>query len=139
MNALRPGAAPAPGTPAPGTLRWAVRLLFGEAAALALLTAYLLVMDVIADPADLRVAIALTVLTALFAAALAAVARALARRSAAARGPAIVAQIMLMVTAYYLIRGGLWWLGAPLLLLGLTVAVLLVLPPTTRALGLPGT
>ncbi len=44
--------------------------------------------------------------------------------------------MMLMVLSYYMIRGGLVWLGVPLLLLGLAVGVLIVLPPTTRALGL---
>ena len=120
---------------APATLVWAVRLLLAEAAALAVLTAYLIVQDVTADAADRVVAIALTVFAALGAVAVAALGRALARRSGAARGPAIVVQLMLMVLSYYMLKAALWWLGVPLLLLGLTVTVLIVLPPTTRALG----
>ena len=121
---------------APATLVWAVRLLLAEAAALAVLTAYLIVQDVTADAADRVVAIALTVFAAFGAVAVAALGRALARRSGAARGPAIVVQLMLMVLSYYMLKAALWWLGVPLLLLGLTVTVLIVLPPTTRALGL---
>ena len=120
----------------PGTLRAAVLLLLVEAAALAVLTAYLLVMDVISDPTALSVAIALTVFTALCAAAVAAVARALRRRSAGARGPAIVVQLMLSVTAAFLVQGGAGWLGFPVLVTALTTGVLLLLPPTTQALGL---
>jgi hypothetical protein len=121
---------------APATLAWAVRLLFVEAAALAVLTAYLVVQDITADPTDRVVAIALTVFAAFGAVAVAALGRSLGRRSAAARGPAIVVQLMLMVLSYYMLKAELWWLGVPLLLLGLTATVLIVLPPTTRALGL---
>ena len=121
---------------APATLVWAVRLLLAEAAALAVLTAYLIVQDVTADAADRVVAIALTVFAAFGAVTVAAVGRALARRTGAARGPAIVVQLMLMVLSYYMLKAALWWLVVPLLLLGLTVTVLIVLPPTTRALGL---
>lgn len=121
---------------APATLVWAVRLLLAEAVALAGLTAYLVVKDVTADAADRVAAIALTVFAGLGAAAVAALSRALARRSAPARGPAIVVQLMLMVISYYMLQAGLWWLGVPLLVLGLSVIALIVLPPTTRALGL---
>lgn len=120
----------------PATLRWAVLLLLAEAAGLTLLTAYLIVQDLTADANDLGVAVALTVFAALAALGVAAVGRALHRRSAAARGPAIVFQIMLLGIASYLIQSDLMWLGGPLLSLGLAVGGLLVAPPTTRALGL---
>ena len=139
----RVNAPPAAGAPSadrtPGTLRWAVRLLLAEAAAFGSLAAYLVIMDVTARPTDLGVAIALTVFTALCALAVTAVARALARRSAAARAPAIVCQLMLIVIAYYLIRGGVWWIGVPVLLIAVVTGVLVVLPPTTQALGLRST
>lgn len=75
-----------------------------------------------------------------FAAAVAAVygllARALARRRAWARGPAIVMELMLPALGYYMIIGGLPWLGVPVLLLGLTGAGLLLAPASREALGL---
>ena len=121
---------------APATLLWAVRLLVAEAVALAALTVYLIVQDLTADATDLVVAIALTVFAALGAVAVAALGRALARRSGPARGPVIVVQLMVMVVGYYMVRAALLWLGVPLLILGLAVTVLTVSPPTTRALGL---
>ena len=128
--------APDPAITTAATLVWAVRLILLEAAGLVLLTAYLIVQDLTADATDLGVAIALTGFAALGAVAVTLVARALSRRSAPARGPAIVIQLMLMVLAYYMIQAGLLWLGPPLLLVALTVGVLLVVPPTTRTLGL---
>ena len=57
------------------------------------------------------------------------------RRRAGARAPAIVLQLMLLPIGYYMIQGGLGWLGVPLIILGVAVCGLLVSPPTTRALG----
>ena len=143
MNAPEPerpaspdSAVDTPGAQSPATLRWAVRLLSAEAAALAVVTAYLIYQDLTATATSLTVAIALTVFAALGALAVAALARALARRSAGARGPAIVVQLMLLVISYYMVQAGLLWLGVPLILLGLAVAGLLLAPATTRALGL---
>jgi hypothetical protein len=121
---------------APATLAWAVRLLLAEAAALAVVTAFLIYQDLTGSPLSLSVAIALTVFAALGAAGVAMVARALARRSAGGRGPAVVIQLMLLVVSSYMVQGGLLWLGIPLIVLGLTVGVLLLAPATTRALGL---
>jgi Na+/melibiose symporter-like transporter len=67
------------------TLLWAVRLLFVEAAGLAVLTAYLLVQDVIGHADSVPVAIALTVLAAIGVVFVYFVARALSRRSAGRR------------------------------------------------------
>ena len=128
--------APQPAAETPATLVWAVRLILAEAAALALLTAYLIFQDFTAEPHDLVVALALTVFAALGTVGVAAVGRALGRRSGAARGPAIVVQLMLMVLAYYMLQAGLLWLGVPLLCLALAVGLLVVAPPTTRPLGL---
>jgi hypothetical protein len=138
VTASEPGSPASPDTTAelPATLLWAVRLLLGEAGLLAVVTAYLIYQDVTATATSLGVAIALTVFAALGAVAVLALARALARRSAGSRGPAIVVQMLLLVTAYYMLQGGLLWLGVPVLVLGLTVGILLVTPATTRALGL---
>ncbi|GAA3904725.1 hypothetical protein [Actinoplanes auranticolor] len=120
----------------PATLVWAVRLLFAEAVALAVLTAYLLVLDFTADAASIAVAVALTVFTAVAAVAVVFVARALARRSSHARGPAIVVQLFVIASGGFLLQTGTAWIGALLMVLGVGVGLLCVLPPTTRALGL---
>jgi hypothetical protein len=112
-----------------------VRLLFAQAAALAALTAYLIVLD-LTDADDLGVAISLTVLAALGSVAVFFVARALGRRSAPARGPAVVIQLFLIATGGFLVSVGPQWLGVLLMVIGAGVGLLCLLPPTTRALGL---
>lgn len=138
MNAAEPDrtAAPDRRAAAPSTLRWAARLLWTEAAGLAVLTAYLVVQDVTAAATDLAVGVGLTVAAALSAIALVALARGLARRAAGVRGPAVVVQLMLLVLGYHALQGGTWWLGGTLLGLGLATGGLIIAPPTTRALGL---
>jgi hypothetical protein len=120
---------------APATLVWAVRLLFLQAAGLAVLTAYLIVLDLTGDAGSLPVAIALTVLAAIGVAFVWFVARALGRRAAGARGPAIVIQLMLIASGGFLLQTGPAWLGGLLMALGVLVGLLIVLPPSTRALG----
>ncbi|MEV4707332.1 hypothetical protein [Actinoplanes sp. NPDC049316] len=120
----------------PATLVWAVRLLLAEAAGLIVLTAYLMVLDVTADAGSLAVAISLTVLAAIGAAAVFLVGRALARRSARARGPAIVVQLFIIASGGFLLQTGPAWAGVLMMVLGVAVALLCLLPPTTRALGL---
>ncbi len=138
MNATGPAGPPSSdGTVTTSTtLAWAVRLLLVEAAALGVVTAFLIYQDLTASPLSLSVAIALTVFAALGTAAVAMIARGLARRSAGARGPAVVIQLMVLVVSSYMVQGGLLWLGVPLIVLGLTVGLLLLAPSTTRALGL---
>jgi len=121
--------------PAPSTLRSAVWLLFAEAAGLGVLTLYLLYEDLTATANDLASALFLTVFAAAGAAVLFLLGRALTHGKAAARGPAIVLQLMLLPVGYYMIQGGLAWLGAPLIALALVVCGLLLAPPSSRALG----
>ncbi|MFI7601119.1 hypothetical protein [Actinoplanes sp. NPDC049681] len=125
-----------PDVRSPETLVWAVRLLFAEFAGLAVLTAYLIVLDLTAEPGSIAVAVSLTVPPALGAGAVFLVARGLARRSARARGPAIVVQLFVIATGGFLLQTGPVWAGAALMLLGVGVAVLCLLPATTAALGL---
>jgi hypothetical protein len=122
-------------TTVPGSLRWAVWLLRGEAVALGLLAAFLIYEDLTGTANDLASALFVTGFAVAGAAALWALAVALYRRRAGARAPAIVLQLMLLPVGYYMIQGGLGWLGVPLFALGLLVCGLLVSPPTTRALG----
>lgn len=117
------------------TLLWAVRLLFAEAAGLAVLTAYLLVQDAMGRAESVPVAIALTVMAAIGVAFVYLVARALARRSAAARGPAIVIQLMIIASGGFLLQIGPAWAGLLLIVLAALVGLLIVLPSSTRALG----
>jgi hypothetical protein len=119
----------------PATLRWAIWLLLGEAVALGLLTVYLLYEDLTATANDLTSALLITAFAAFGTVVLVLLARALANRRPGARAPAIVLQLMLLPVGYYMIGGGLAWLGVPLMALGIVVCVLLVSPPTTRALG----
>jgi hypothetical protein len=120
----------------PATLVWAVRLLFAEAVALVVLAAYLLFLDFTGDATSVPVAIALTGFVVVGAVAVFFVARALARRSSHARGPAIVVQLFVIASGGFLLQTGTAWIGALLLAFGIGVGLLCVVPPTTRALGL---
>ncbi|MER7166601.1 hypothetical protein ABT336_11120 [Micromonospora sp. NPDC000207] len=119
----------------PATLRWASRLLYGEAAALGLVAAWLVWADLTAPTTDLATALLVTAFAIGGAIALWALGRALADRRAAARAPAIVLELMLLPVGWYMIQGGMGWLGVPLIALGLGVCGLLVSTPTNRALG----
>ena len=119
----------------PATLAWAVRLLLGQAAALAALTAYLVVMLVTDAATSVTIAIGLVVLAVLGVAFIVVVARSLARRGAGARGPAIVVQLMVIASGGFLVQTSPVWLGLVLMVLGVIVGVLIVLPASTRALG----
>ncbi|MEW2381718.1 hypothetical protein AB0873_06465 [Micromonospora sp. NPDC047707] len=121
--------------PIPGPLRWAVLLLRGEAVAVGLVAVWLLWADLTAPTVDLASALLVTAFAAGAAAALWALGGALARRRAGARAPAIVLQLMLLPIGWFMLQGGLGWLGVPLMALGLAVTALLVSTPTTRALG----
>jgi hypothetical protein len=117
------------------TLLWAVRLLFAEAAGLAVLTAYLLVQDVMGNAESVPVAIALTVMAAIGVVFVYLVARALGRRSAGARGPAVFIQLMIIASGGFLLQVGPAWAGLLLIALAVLVGLLIVLPSSTRALG----
>ena len=122
-------------TASPATLLWAVRLLYLECAGLVGLTAYLAVLDLTSDDVQIGLAVSLTVLPLIGAAAVFLVARALGRRSIHARGPAMVVQLFTIAAGGFLIQVDPLWLGVVLMVLGVVVGVLIVLPPSTRALG----
>ena len=82
--------------PAPATLRWAVRLLWVEAAALALVAGFLLYEDLTVKTADVRQAFAITVYTAGLAVVLAVLGVSLRRRRTWPRGLAIALQLILL-------------------------------------------
>ncbi|WP_229071367.1 hypothetical protein [Actinoplanes sp. DH11] len=124
-----------PLTDGPATLEWGVRLLYVQAAALAVLTAYLIVLDLTSSEIDVAVAASLTVMAALAAVAVFFVARGLGRRAVRARGPAVVVQLFLLATGGFLLQIDMLWLGLAMLLLALVTAVLILVPPSSRALG----
>jgi hypothetical protein len=117
------------------TLDWGVRLLYLQSAGLAVLTAYLIVLDLTRDEVVLAIAASLTVMAALAAAAVFLVARGLGRRSVRARGPAVVVQLFLLATGGFLVQYGTLWAGILLLALGGLTAALILVPPSSRALG----
>ncbi|MFG1890088.1 hypothetical protein ACGFIR_19755 [Micromonospora sp. NPDC049051] len=121
--------------PIPATLRWAVRLLRAEAVAVGLVAAWLLWADLTATSTDLTSALLVTAFAVGAAAALWALGGALTRRRAGARAPAIVLQLMLLPIGWFMLQGGMAWLGVPLMALGLGVTALLVSTPSARALG----
>jgi len=119
----------------PATLVWALRLLYLECAGLIALTIWLLVLTLTSKLDAVGVAIALIVFAALGAGSVFLVARALGRRAVHARGPAIVIQLFVLAAGGFLIQVHPVWLGVILLVLGVLVGALVVLPPTSRALG----
>ncbi|MFG1775549.1 hypothetical protein ACGFIG_03855 [Micromonospora sp. NPDC049048] len=121
--------------PIPATLRWAVRLLRAEAVAVGVVAAWLLWADLTATTTDLTSALLVTAFAVGAAAALWALGGALTRRRAGARAPAIVLQLMLLPIGWFMLQGGMAWLGVPLMALGLGVTALLVSTPSARALG----
>lgn len=122
--------------PAPAALRWAIWLLILEAIGIGLVGAFLVYEDLTADATDTGAALAVTAFVFVSAAALALLGRALWQRRGGARGPAVALQLFLLPIGYYMIQGGLTWLGVPVILLGVLGCGLLVAPATTRALGL---
>ena len=112
-----------------------MRLLYLQCAGLAGLTVYLLVLDLTSSDVQIGVAVALTVMAALGAASIWFVARALGRLQAGARGPAIVVQLFVIAAGGFLVQVHPLWVGVVLLGLGALAGVLVVVPPTTRALG----
>lgn len=106
-----------------------------EAAGLGVVAAFLLYEDVTATATDLVSALLVTAFAIGGAVALWAIGATLARCRAGARAPAIVLQLMLLPIGYYMVQGGLGWLGVPLSALGLLVCGLLLHPQTTRAMG----
>ncbi|HEX5594624.1 MAG TPA: hypothetical protein VFX61_01170 [Micromonosporaceae bacterium] len=107
----------------------------GEAVALAGVAAYLVYKDVTATATDLVSALLVTGFAIAGAVVLWALAVALGRFRSGARAPVIVLQLMLLPIGYYMIQGGLAWLGAPLITLGLLLCGLLLSPSSSKALG----
>ncbi len=119
----------------PASLTWAVRLLLLQAAGLAALTIYLVIRLITADEVLVGPAVGLILMAAVGAAAVVVVARSLGRLRPGARGPAILVQLLLIASGGFLLQTGPAWLGGPLMALGVLAGLLIVLPASTRALG----
>jgi hypothetical protein len=117
------------------TLRCAVGLLFAESAAVVGLLGYEAFTATIADWRNAMIVIGFAVIIAVL---LGFLGWSLRRRRAWARGPAVVAELMLLPIGWFMATGGVTWLGVPVLVLGLVGAGLLVAPATTEALGTAG-
>ena len=124
-----------PVTTSAPALVWGVRLLYLQSAGLAALTVYLAVLILTRDKILIAVAASLTVMAALAAVSVLAIARALGRRAVRARGPAVVVQLFLLATGGFLVQYGTLWAGIALLVLAGLTAVLILIPASSRALG----
>lgn len=126
-----------PDSPAlPASLRWAVGILLGEAAGVAVIAAILGYEDLTAEATDVRAALFVTLYAVAMAVVLALLGFNLAKRRAWPRGPAIALQLIMLLPAYNMIRGGLAWVGVPIAGLAVAVIVLLVTPAVREALGI---
>jgi hypothetical protein len=119
----------------PGTLRVAVTLLAVQAVAVGYLTLYMLYRIIAAGPSDLGIALGVTLFAALGAVTLGLLTRALWRRRPGARGLAVALQLIVLSPAYFMINGGLAWLGWIILAMSVAIIAALMAPPTSRALG----
>jgi len=118
----------------PTTLVGGAALVGLEALGLLAAAVFFLVALGVADTDDrVRAAVA-TLLALLGAVGLALVTRGLLRRRRWARAPALVTNLLVLPVAYDLVRGGRWYVGVPLLVVGLAVIGLLFVRPTDEAL-----
>lgn len=112
-----------------------MRLLILEAAAAGVLAVFLVYQALVHEVTNVADAFALTGFVVLAGAALAGVAAALARAKVRARAPAIVLQLLTVMTAVVIAGAGVFWLAVPLGLLGILVTTLLLAPATSGALA----
>lgn len=126
--------APTPAAPTPPTLRIAVWLLAAESAVLAALTVLMLVSDVRGEVSSQQEAIGVIGYVAVFALIFGALAWALNRRRAWARGPAIVLHMFMLPLGLALLSGGNP-LGIGALIGGIGGCVVLLAPATRIAVG----
>ncbi|HEY0487859.1 MAG TPA: hypothetical protein VGD72_16570 [Mycobacteriales bacterium] len=121
----------------PTTLRAAVVLLGLEAVGMGVLAATELV-DLVTKPARYpQWAIALGVVLVLLTALFAFLAYRLSGRHGGGRNTAVALNLFALPVGYYMIKAGWWFPGLLLWAVCAAAIVLLLAPPTTKALGLP--
>ena len=118
------------------TLTWAIRLLFGEAVVVGLITLGSIWLGLTTSSVTAASAAATSGFAALCTAILAGLGFALSRKKALARGPSIVLQMLMIPLGYYAVVGGLAPLGVALIAVGLLGSGFLLAPSTRTALGL---
>lgn len=128
-------AAHSPAATGPTTLRVAVALLGGQAVALVGIALWLIYADLSATTVNGRLAGAVTVCAFIGAALVAAYAWGISRRWPLVRGLAVGTELVFMAPAYYMITGGLAWLGVIIAVICLATIGALIAPQTNRALG----
>lgn len=119
----------------PPTLRVAVLLLKTQAVLVGAVAIFLVFKDLTSTFTALNIALGVTIFTIAASAALYAIGRALGHHRGGARAPGIVAQLMLGAIGYYMILGGLVWVGVVVIAVAVVVIGLIVAPASTRALG----
>jgi hypothetical protein len=87
------------------------------------------------DDVHVGMALALIAFTVIGVVAVFFLARGLSRLVRGTRGPAIVVQLFAIATGGFLVQVDPLWLGLALLALGALTGLLIVLPPSNRALG----
>jgi hypothetical protein len=113
-----------------------VRLLIAQSAVLAAVTLWLVYEVATAPASSARGAVLVTLYAALMAALFGLLGWSLHRLRGWARGPAIVMEMLLIPVGYYMVAGGVAWLGLPVIAFGLVGAGMLLAPSTRAALGL---
>jgi hypothetical protein len=133
-GAQEPGAQQrSPGLPV--ALRVAIWLLSVQATGLAGLSGYLVYRDLTAPAGTRAPAVAIIAMAILTGLLVAALARWLAQRRGAARGPAVVLELLMAAVGYTMATAGAPWLGASLIAMGVGGVIALVVPSTRDSLG----
>jgi peptidoglycan/LPS O-acetylase OafA/YrhL len=121
---------------APGTLRWAIRLLVVQAFAVAVATCLVVYAAFTQTASSLGTALSTVAIPLGLTVLLALLAWQLHRRRSWARGAAIVLQLVMVLTGSTLVTSGLPWFGVPAVAVALAGAALLLAPSSREALGI---
>jgi hypothetical protein len=116
-------------------LRWAVRILAGQAVAIFVLAGFVIWAAFTTKSISTTTAVATPLITVLFAAIYAGLAVALHQMRGWARGPAIVLELLLIPIGWY-VTSGVAVVGVLVIVSGLAGAALLLAPSTRETLGL---
>ena len=120
----------------PATLVIAVALLAAEGIALLALGVVVGVASLAGHPTDRTASLIEAVFAIAIGALLGLLGYWLLRGHRAARGPAVVLELMLLPVGYYMIQAGVVWAGVLAIALGLAVCGLLIAPATRQSLGI---
>jgi hypothetical protein len=128
-----PDKSPSPNVVAPSALRWAIALVAAQTLAV---WAYVAFLGYESVTTPVSGAVPITLFFAACGLVFAGLGWALMRRRRWARSPTIVLQLLLVAIGYYMIRGGLWWLGAIVIASAVACTGLLLTSAAREALGI---